>query len=533
MKPKRLLEITLGVITSIGGYLDVGAIATSAQAGASFRFSLLWVIGVGTIALIFLVEMSGRFSAVSKHALRAAMRERLGANFFVWTYFIETIVHILALASQIGGISLALELVTGVSFRWWALPVAVVLWAALWYATFSKIEKTTALLGLITIVFVVGAVKDHPPVGDLARGFIPSLPSHGAASYWFTAVSIIGALVSPYLFYFYSSGTIEDKWDATHIGSNRAIAGIGMGFGSIMAIGVLVGSAMVFYPRGIGVDEYQQVALLLTPSLGRWGFYLFAASLGIACFGACLESALTIAYELAQGLGWNWGESVAPANASRFSTTYTVAIAIAAVPTLLGADPLELTIFTMALTAAILPIVLTPFLTLMNDEEMLGEHINGHLSNYIVLAVSLLASVLAIVTIPLEYFGGGRRMSDISYHVMRELLDNALEDRKGCPMGSVDDLTVEVRPGEWPRITHIEVGGVAMARGLTWPFRPLFTWMARRWGAQRGEPYRIEWWRVRDIEVAIKADVDAEDTPVLHWERVLREHFVRHIPGSQ
>lgn len=406
MKPRRLFEITLGIITSVGGYLDVGAIATTAEAGASFRFALLWVIALGTVCVIFLVEMSGRFAAVSKHTIRAAMRERLGANFFVWTYVVESIVHILALASQIGGICLALQLVTGIPFHKWAAPVAIVVWLVLWWGTFKLIERWTALLGLITISFAVGAVRSHPPLGDVARGFISWTPPHDAASYWFTAVSILGALISPYLFYFYSSGAIEDRWDETHITSNRIIATVGMGFGSIMAMSILICAAMVFHAHGVGVAEYEQMALLLTPTLGRWGFYLFAASLGIACFGACLESALTVAYELAQGLGWNWGESVAPARASRFASTYTIAIAIAAIPAALGVDPLALTIFTMALTAVVLPAVLIPFLTLMNDEDLLGAHVNGRVSNGVVLAVSVLASVLALVTIPLEFFGG-------------------------------------------------------------------------------------------------------------------------------
>jgi hypothetical protein len=41
---KKLLEIALGIVTSIGGFLDIGAIATALQAGASFKFGLGRVI---------------------------------------------------------------------------------------------------------------------------------------------------------------------------------------------------------------------------------------------------------------------------------------------------------------------------------------------------------------------------------------------------------------------------------------------------------------------------------------------------------
>ena len=53
----KVFEVALGIVTSIGGFLEAGSLATSAQAGAEFGFQLLWVIALGTLCLIFLVEM--------------------------------------------------------------------------------------------------------------------------------------------------------------------------------------------------------------------------------------------------------------------------------------------------------------------------------------------------------------------------------------------------------------------------------------------------------------------------------------------
>ena len=120
-----------------------------------------------------------------------------------------------------------------------------------------------------------------------------------------------------------------------------------------------------------------------------------------------------------------------------------------------------------------------------------------------------------------------------SYHVMRHLIDNALVDRDHQPMGNVDDLTIELSDDAAPRITHVEAGGTAMTRGLAWPLGALLSALARRWGAQRGEPLRIPWSAVLDVGVDVQVDVVAEETPALHWERVLRERIVRFIPGSR
>ena len=403
---KKALEITLGILTSIGGFLDVGAIATAAQAGASFGFQLVWAIALGTLCVIFLVEMSGRLTAVSGHTLIDALRERFGVNFFLVPFVAEIIVDLLVLAAEIGGVALALQLVTGISFRWWALPVAFVLWVLLWKGTFKIIENGTSLLGLTTLSFVVAVFWMRPDWKGVGAGLVPSLPTHDRANYWFIVVAILGAIISPYLFYFYSSGAREDNWKEDHLAVNRGVAGVGMSFGSMVGMAVLIVAALVLHPRGIQVDSYEQAAMMLTPAFGWWGFILFAASLGIACFGAALEVSLDQAYVVAQTFGWNWGESLAPERAARFSTTYTVFIFLAALPILLGVDPLKLTIFTMALTAVILPLVIIPFLILMNDEKYLGKNRNGIIGNAVVIFVIGVSFIIAIVAIPLEIIGG-------------------------------------------------------------------------------------------------------------------------------
>ena len=282
--------------------------------------------------------------------------------------------------------------------------MALAVWLFLWYATFGVIDNGVALLSLITLAFVVAVVRLHPPMGELARALIPSMPTHDRAQAGFLAVSILGASLTPYLFYFYSSGAVEDKWNTTYVMVNRVVSAVGMAFGGLIAAAVLIVAALVFGPRGITVDDYMQAGLMLDP-LGHWGFTLFVASLGIACFGSALEVALTLAYFFAQGFGWNWGEDLRPHQAARFSMVYTAAVVIATIPVAIGADPLKLTNIAMVLSAATLPLLVVPFLFIMNDKHYLKQHTNGWWSNAFVIAVTLLAFVLAVISLPLEIMG--------------------------------------------------------------------------------------------------------------------------------
>lgn len=403
---KKALQIALGIVTGVGGFLEIGSVTTAAQAGAAFGYQLLWAILLGTICLIFLVEMSGRFSAVSKHTIVDATRERFGFPFFSIVLLGMVLIAFLVLVAELGGIGLSLQILTGIGFPWWAVPVSFVVWLVMWKGTFGLIENGVSLLGLVTISFVVAAVKLHPDWSSAAHGFVPGLPLDQKTKYGFIAVSILGASISPYLMYFYSSGAIEDEWDETYIPINRVIAVVGMTFGGVLSMAVLIAAALALKPNGIEVESFEQTALIVTTALPQWGLFLFAASMLFACLGAALEISLAIAYFFAQGFGWNWSENLDPSRNARFSFIYTIIVLLATVPLLFGINPIKVTVMSMALTAATLPLAVAPFLFLMNDPIYLGEHRNGWISNSVVAIIILISFVLAVISIPLQIAGG-------------------------------------------------------------------------------------------------------------------------------
>jgi Mn2+/Fe2+ NRAMP family transporter len=165
-------------------------------------------------------------------------------------------------------------------------------------------------------------------------------------------------------------------------------------------------AALVFAPRGIHVTDFHTLADLLAVPLGRTGYRLFVATLGIACFGAAAEVALVAGYLVSNVLGWDFGKRERPRETPRFSIVTTVAIILGAVVPMAGANPIDLTLIAMAATAVTLPLAVAPFLVLMNDEKTLGIQKNRMPSNLLVTAIVALALVLAIVTIPLQIAKG-------------------------------------------------------------------------------------------------------------------------------
>ena len=74
---KKLKDVALGIITSIGGFIDAGAIVTSAKAGAQFRFSLLWVVPLSAVVAALYEEMAARTAMSTRHARFDSVRDCL------------------------------------------------------------------------------------------------------------------------------------------------------------------------------------------------------------------------------------------------------------------------------------------------------------------------------------------------------------------------------------------------------------------------------------------------------------------------
>ena len=74
----KALELFLGILTAVGGFVEIGELTFALNAGSKFHFSLLWVAALGTIGIIVYGEMAGRIAAVRKQPVFHLIRERAG-----------------------------------------------------------------------------------------------------------------------------------------------------------------------------------------------------------------------------------------------------------------------------------------------------------------------------------------------------------------------------------------------------------------------------------------------------------------------
>ena len=202
----RVFGLALGILAAVGGFVDIGDLVFNVAAGATFGYQLMWVIPVGVVGIIVYSEMCGRVAAVSGKAVFDAVRERVGFKAALGVLVSSEIVNLMTLAAEIGGVAIALQLLSGLPYRWLLLIAVVGLAVIIWVTSFEWLERIFGYGGLCMLVFAVAAVKLGPDWGKVGNGFVPHIAQNDTLLYAYFAVGLLGAAMTPYEVYFYSSG---------------------------------------------------------------------------------------------------------------------------------------------------------------------------------------------------------------------------------------------------------------------------------------------------------------------------------------
>jgi manganese transport protein len=400
---KRLLAVSLGILTAIGGFVDIGDLVTNAVVGSRFGLGLAWAVLVGVVGICVYAQMSGRVAAVSGRATFEIIRERLGPRAGLANLAASFLINLLTVTAEIGGVALALQLATSVSPMLWVPVAAFGVWIVIWRVRFKLLENVTGLLGLTLIVFAVALFLLSPDWGALAgQALQPGPPAdEPMATYWFFAIALFGAAMTPYEVFFFSSGAIEERWTDNDLVTSRLNVFIGFPLGGILSIAIAGCAAVVLLPAAIDVTSLSQVVLPVAEAGGKIALSFVIVGILAATFGAALETTLSSGYTLAQYFGWSWGKFRSPAKAARFHLSMIVCVLVAVAILATGVDPILVTEYSVVFSAVALPLTYLPILIIANDREYMGERVNGRWMNFIGSVYLVVILAAAIAAIPL------------------------------------------------------------------------------------------------------------------------------------
>ncbi|HET7929254.1 MAG TPA: divalent metal cation transporter [Actinomycetota bacterium] len=400
---KKFFEIFLGILTAFGGFVDIGDLVANAETGARFGMALAWVVVIGVIGIVLYAEMSGRVAAMSGRPVFDVIRERLGARIALIDLVASLLINVLTVAAEIGGLALVIQLATALNYLLWVPLAAAAVWIVIWKVRFSVMEKVFGITGLLLVVTAVALWRLDPDWGRLLSDAASVGPpaTESWATYLFFAVALLGAAMTPYEVFFFSSGAVEEHWTRRDLMVNRANVYLGFPLGGLLSLAIMAGAAVVLEPRGIDADHLSQMALPVALGLGRIGLAILYVGMFAAIFSAALETSLSAGYTVAQFFGWQWGKYVRPREASRFHVVVLLSIVVAVGLVLTTIDPIKLTEYSIVLSAAALPLTYFPILVVANDPSYVGESTNSRLTNAVGFVYLVLLLVVSIATIPL------------------------------------------------------------------------------------------------------------------------------------
>jgi len=269
------------------GYMDPGNWATDIAGGSQFGYQLIWVLLMSNIMALLLQSLSVRLGVVRGRDLAQACRESYPKPVNFALYVLAEIAIIATDLAEVIGMAIGLQLLFNIP-----LIVGVLLTFLDTFLLLFLMNKgmrrmeafILALVGVIGAAFFLEMIFAKPDMGELVKGFIPSIPNNTAL---FIAIGIIGATVMPHNLYLHSSLVQTRKFKRTRINIGEAFRfnfldsmfALNMAFFVNAAIMIL--AAATFYKSGMfHVSEIQDAYKFLTPMLGtKWAAILFAVAL--------------------------------------------------------------------------------------------------------------------------------------------------------------------------------------------------------------------------------------------------------------
>ncbi|HEV8516261.1 MAG TPA: Nramp family divalent metal transporter [Candidatus Limnocylindrales bacterium] len=382
-----------GLIAGIAGN-EAGGLTTYSVLGAETGFRLLWLFPLTTVVLMIVQEMAARLGVVTGQGLSDLIRDWFGVR---WTAFAMLVLFVANLGQTIAefaGIAAALE-IFGLP-RLLTVPLtAVALWALVLFASYRTVERVFLSVILVFVTYIVSAFVSGPDWGEVGRALVtPSFEL--APATLLLMVALVGTTITPYMQFYLQSAVAEKGIDEEELRLEQADAVGGAIWTNVVALFVVVATAQTLHAAGVRITDAADAAQALGPVAGELSTALFAIGLFGASVLAAMILPISTSFVICEAFGWESGVGKPFREAPAFFGIYTVTLFAGAVIVLLPFLPplIDVLLFTQNLQGLLLPIVLVFMFRLVNNERLLGRHVNGPIRNALTLAAIVLVVAL-------------------------------------------------------------------------------------------------------------------------------------------
>lgn len=346
--------------------LDPAAVLTATVAGASFGYSLGWVVLLCVPVLFSVFAVSSRIGQETRKGLVELVRENYGKKLALLIAFLIVAVNFAMIVGDLVAVSDGISLLTVFPRSYFLAIVGFTIWYVLIVGDYHKTTKALGTLTLILVAYVVAAYHLTDSFSGLARGvFLPRM--EGSTAYMMGVVAVFGSLLTPDIIVWQTSSRrgLPEGLAQAHVSESHA--------GTLVAC-VISLSAMIAASHLQVADPSSMTTRTASEALGTFGILgpvLF--SLGIIGSGLIALPILvaSLCFSVAEAFGWKSGLSSQPWEARLFYVMISVTVFLAVFIDLFGVHTVKVLYWSQVLAGIVLVPIFAYILLVSNNSRIM------------------------------------------------------------------------------------------------------------------------------------------------------------------
>lgn len=384
---------------------DPSGIATYAQAGAAYGFSLLWTSWVAFPLMAAVQQMCARIGLVTSRGLAGTLKKHY-PPLVLWLMLIcSTPAIIMNIGANIAGMGAVGNLLfPSIDADWFSVFFTMLLLAMIIYLPYRRIASVLQYLCIVMLVYLIVPFFTRLDFSAILQATcIPQLRFE--KEFLMILVAVFGTTISPYLFFWQAIVEVEENNQRKHhiivnrkkIHAAEQDVEVGMGFSGLIMFFIILTAGAVLYPSGLRhIDTVEQAASALKPLAGSAAYFLF--SLGVIATGLISIPVLSgsLSYLWAESFGWKQGLDKQFHEARAFYITIAVALLLGLSLNYVGISPMQGLIYTAILYGITAPVLIAIILHIANNEKIMGKFVNTRLMNVLGVAAFVIMTIAAV-----------------------------------------------------------------------------------------------------------------------------------------
>lgn len=366
---------TLPGIIAGAADLDPAAVLTATVAGASFGYSLGWVVLLCVPVLLTVFAVSSRLGHQTRKGLVELIRENYGRKVAVSIALLVVAVNLAMIIGDIVAVSDGFSLILVFPPSYFLAIVAFVVWFVLILGNYQKTTKALGTMTLILIAYVVCAFHVTTSFAGLAKGILlPHITMSG--DYMMGVVAVFGSLLTPDVIVWQTSSKrgLPEGLRQAHVSESRA----GTMVACLISLSAMVAASHLHVAAAASMST--RTASEALSSFGVLGPLLFSAGIIGSGLIALPILVASLCFSIAEAAGWKSGLSFVPWEARPFYVMISVTVFLAVTIDFLGVNTVQVLYWSQVLAGIVLVPILIYILLLSNNAKVMHT-INSKFEN--------------------------------------------------------------------------------------------------------------------------------------------------------